>query len=158
MIRRTPKKFHDYNDYHDRGMMKWITAYAMDELVKGINKNKKEALKNNPILPQMTLEEIDNKLAEAAHTKRPVSIQLNQKDKWGRQTDAIVGQFIGYLPGEKIRVDREWLALQDIRNIAVINEEKWSRVQPFKKTETFPIEEPEVKRINDFSQDGEWIE
>lgn len=28
--KRTDKVFEDYNDYHDRGMVKWVTAYAMD--------------------------------------------------------------------------------------------------------------------------------
>ncbi|MGP6140355.1 MULTISPECIES: hypothetical protein [unclassified Jeotgalibaca] len=158
MIRRTPKKFQDYNDYHDRGFMKWITAFAMEELMRGIKQNQKEAMKNNAVLPKMTPEEIDAKLAEASHTKRPISIQLNQKDKWGRQTDSIEGRFQGYLPGGQIKIEDRWLALQDIRNITFLNEGKWSQITPFKKAESFRVEEPEIKLVDDFSQDGEWIE
>lgn len=158
MVKRTPKEFRDYNDYRDRGMMKWITAYAMDELVKGITKNKKEALKNNPTLPQMEPEEIDAKLIEAVQAKRPVSIQLNRKDEWGRQTDSIEGYFQGYLPSGKIRVNHTWLSLQDIRNINVIYNEKWFQVAPFKKSDTFQVAEVEVELVDDFSQDDAWIE
>jgi hypothetical protein len=52
--KRTDKVFEDYNDYHDRGMIKWVTAYAMDELVKSISAGKAEAVKDIPILPQMS--------------------------------------------------------------------------------------------------------
>lgn len=42
---RTKKEFEDYNEYHDRGFMKWVTAFAMDELTKGITLNHREAMK-----------------------------------------------------------------------------------------------------------------
>lgn len=158
MPRRTPKVFRNYNAYRDRGMMKWVTAYALDELVKGIDQNKREALKNNPQLPQMSRVEIDEKLIEAASLNRPVSIQLNDRDQWGRQKDAIVGLFLGFLPGEKIKVADHWLHLEDIRNIHVLNEEKWSKVTPFKNTDTLQVEESTTQLVDDYSQDEVWIE
>lgn len=158
MARRTPKVFRNYNAYHDRGMMKWITAYAMDELVKGIDQNKREALKNNPQLPQMSCVEIDEKLTEAAALNRPVSVQLNEKDEWGRQTEAIVGLFLGFLPDGKMKVADYWLHLEDIRNIQVLNKEKWSKVTPFKNADILRIEEQTVQLIDDYSQDNVWIE
>ena len=92
---RTEKVFEEYNDYHDRGMVKWLTAFAMEELAKSISVGKEEAMKDIPILPQMSPIEIDTALAESLQKNRPVSIQLNQKDHFGRQTESIVGHFRG---------------------------------------------------------------
>lgn len=156
--RRTPKTFRNYNAYHDRGMMKWITAYAMDELVKGIDQNKREALKNNPQLPQMSRVEIDEKLTEAVELGRPMSIQLNEKDQWGRQSDSIVGLFFGFLPGGKIKVADHWIHLEDIRHIHVLNEGKWSKVTPFKNADALRVEEPTIPLRDDYSQDNVWME
>ena len=69
--RRTDKVFEDYNDYHDRGMIKWVTAYAMDELVKSISAGKAEAMKDLPILPQMNPAEIDETLGGGLEKKSP---------------------------------------------------------------------------------------
>ena len=52
--RRTEKVFEAYNDYHDRGMVKWLTAFAMEELEQSISIGKEEAMKDIPILPQMS--------------------------------------------------------------------------------------------------------
>ena len=57
--KRTEKVFEEYNDYHDRGMVKWLTAFAMEELAKSISIGKEEAMKDIPILPQMSPLEID---------------------------------------------------------------------------------------------------
>ena len=90
-IRHTDKVFEEYNDYQDRGMVKWATAFSMEELTRSISAGKEEALKDIRILAQMNASEIDEVLAEALQKNRPVSIQLNQKDYLGRQTESIVG-------------------------------------------------------------------
>ena len=90
---RTDKVFEEYNDYQDRGMVKWLTAFSMEELTRSISAGKEEALKDIPILAQMNASEIDKVLAEALLKNRPVSIQLNEKDHLGRQTEDIVGYF-----------------------------------------------------------------
>lgn len=131
--RRTDKVFEDYNDYHDRGMIKWVTAYAMDELVKSISAGKAEALKDIPILPQLSPAEIDAALTEALKKNRRVSIQLNQKDSFGRQTDSIEGFFKGYCGEDEILIGEEWLALDSIRNVQVLQADKWSSVTVFKQ-------------------------
>ena len=92
---RTEKVFEEYNDYHDRGMVKWLTAFAMEELAKLISVGKEEAMKDILILPQISPIEIDTALAESLQKNRPVSIQLNQKDHFGRQTESIVGHLRG---------------------------------------------------------------
>ena len=131
--RRTDKVFEDYNDYHDRGMIKWVTAYAMDELVKSISAGKEEALKDIPILSQMDPAEIDAALAEALKKNRRVSVQLNQKDRFGRQTESIEGFFKGYCGEDEILIGEEWLALDSIRNVQVLQADKWSSVTVFKQ-------------------------
>ncbi|CZR06977.1 hypothetical protein [Trichococcus ilyis] len=131
--RRTDKVFEDYNDYHDRGMIKWVTAYAMDELVKSISAGKEEALKDIPILPQMSPTEIDAALAEALKKNRRLSVQLNQKDSFGRQTESIEGFFKGYCGEDEILIGEEWVALDSIRNVQVLQADKWSSVAVFKQ-------------------------
>ena len=32
--KRTEKVFEEYNDYQDRGMVKWLTAFSMEELTR----------------------------------------------------------------------------------------------------------------------------
>ena len=60
-MRRTAKKFIDYNEYRDRPFgLKWGTAFAMEELVNGIKKNEEEARKQPLPKQQMTLQEIDS--------------------------------------------------------------------------------------------------
>lgn len=132
--RRTDKVFEDYNDYHDRGMIKWVTAYAMDELVKSISVGKEEALKDIPILPQLIPAEIDEILAEALKKNRRVSIQLNQKDRFGRQTESIEGLFKGYCGEDEILIGEEWVPLDRVRNVQILYQDKWSRVAVFRQS------------------------
>ncbi|MDN6626964.1 MAG: hypothetical protein L0K82_07090, partial [Pisciglobus halotolerans] len=89
MRKRTKKVFNDYNDYHDRGFMKWTTAYAMDELVKGIDQNHCEALQDIPLLPQMTEREIDAILSLSYFKDQPIKIQLNKKDAFSRPVEFV---------------------------------------------------------------------
>lgn len=180
MVKRTEKKFSDYNDYHDRGFIKWVTAFAMDELVKSIERNKAEALKDIPLLPQMSQQEIDEALTEAFNFKKPVSVQLNRKDKFGRQTESVLGEFKGYLRDEELMIGDEWILWDEIRHIHVVYDEKWFNVELFKRDqkkaemnyyqkERDPFEISEEKEIryslesdlsfiNDFDQTANWIE
>ena len=111
--KRTEKVFEEYNDYQDRGMVKWLTAFSMEELTRSISAGKEEALKDIPILAQMNASEIDEVLTEALQKNRPVSIQLNQKDHLGRQTESIVGYFRGSL-------------LREIKSSLTINGFHWN--------------------------------
>lgn len=76
---RTDKVFEEYNDYPDRGMVEWLTAFSMEELTRSISAGKEEALKAIPILDQMSTADIDQVLGESLQKNSPVSIQLNQK-------------------------------------------------------------------------------
>ena len=129
--KRTDKVFEEYNDYQDRGMVKWLTAFSMEELTRSISAGKEEALKDIPILAQMNASDIDEVLAEAMLKNRPVSIQLNQKDHLGRQTESIIGHFRGYLTDNKLLIDNEWILPESIRNVRILNDEKWSNTHVF---------------------------
>ena len=128
---RTEKVFEEYNDYHDRGMVKWLTAFAMEELAKSISVGKEEAMKDISILPQMSPIEIDKALAESVQKNCLVSIQLNQKDRFGRQAASIVGHFRGYLTDNKLLIDNEWVLPDSIRNVRILNDKKWSKTHVF---------------------------
>ena len=68
-IKHTEKVFEEYNDYHDRGMIKWLTAFAMEELTKSISTGKEEAMKDVPTFTQMNAFEIDEVLAGSFEKK-----------------------------------------------------------------------------------------
>ena len=112
-------------------MVKWATAFSMEELTRSISAGKEEALKTIPILAQMNASEIDEVLAESLQKNRPVSIQLNEKDHLGRQTESIVGHFRGYLTDNKLLIDNEWVLPESIRNVRILNDEKWSKTHVF---------------------------
>ena len=172
--KRTEKVFEEYNDYQDRGMVKWATAFSMEELTRSISAGKEEALKAIPILNQMSTAEVDEVLAESLQKNRPVSIQLNQKDYLGRQTESIVGHFRGSLKGNKIFINDQWISLESIRNIQLLQEEKWFQIHVFTNNRmqidgknsiptSSPIEEndildTEITWIEDFNQSEKWIE
>ena len=172
--KRTEKVFEEYNDYQDRGMVKWATAFSMEELTRSISAGKEEALKAIPILNQMSTAEVDEVLAESLQKDRPVSIQLNQKDSLGRQTESIVGHFRGSLTGNKTFINDQWISLESIRNIQLLQEEKWFQIHVFTNNRmqiagnnpnptSSPIEEndtldTEITWIEDFNQSEEWIE
>lgn len=176
-IRHTDKVFEEYNDYHDRGMVKWVTAFAMEELTRSISTGKEEAMKDVPTFTQMNAFEIDEVLAEALKKKYPISVQLNKKDRFGRQTESIVGHFRGYLTGNKVLINNEWISLNSIRNVHILYEEKWFNVHVFTKnkkeideknpiivsppshdTDKQNILETEITWIEDFNQSKEWID
>ena len=172
--KRTEKVFEEYNDYQDRGMVKWLTAFSMEELTRSISAGKEEALKDIPILAQMNTTDIDEVLAEAMQKKKPVSIQLNEKDHLGRQKESVVGHFRGYLAGSKLLINDQWISLESIRNIQLLQEEKWFQIHVFTNNgmqipgenpilTSSPIEEKdtldtEITWIEDFNQSEEWIE
>ena len=173
-IRHTDKVFEEYNDYHDRGMVKWVTAFAMEELTRSISTGKEEAMKDVPTFTQMNAFEIDEVLAEALKKNYPISVQLNKKDRFGRQTESIVGHFRGSLTGNKIFINNQWISLESIRNIQLLQEEKWFQIHAFTSNRmqiagknpnptSSPIEEndtldTEITWIEDFNQSEEWIE
>lgn len=126
MNKRTKKEFSDYNTYHDRPFgLKWGTAFAMDELVKGIEKNEHEALKENFRRPLMTREEIDTTLTEAFLYQEPLLIQLNLRDSFGRLLDDLEGFFLGEAYEDYFVFEDQKLLWEDVRHVQVISKKKW---------------------------------
>lgn len=128
MQSKIPKTFKDYNAYHDRGMMKWGTAYAMEELVSGIKKNQAEALKDLKLEPSMTRDEIDDVLQEAFLQVLPITVQLNTRDEMGRVKESLVGFFDGRSTSERWYFAGQWLLWEDVRNVRLVSPEKWFKV------------------------------
>ncbi|MGX7198921.1 hypothetical protein ACWOEH_03475 [Enterococcus nangangensis] len=125
MVNFSAKEFHDYNDYHDRGMMKWVTAYALDELVKGIQKNHQEAARTAPTQALMAPEEIDALLQLAFQTCQPLLVYCNTKDEFGRFVEPFVGYFYGEATAEKVKIAERWLPFATIRALKLLPKEKW---------------------------------
>lgn len=166
MRKRTKKAFNDYNDYHDRGFMKWATAYAMDELVKGIDQNHREALQDIPLLPQMTEREIDDILSLSYFKDQPIKIQLNQKDTFGRPVEFVEGSFEGDFHGSHFIIEEEQIYWEDIRNVQLVEKNKWSDFsiseksdKKIKKESTADTAGKEISfEKNEFDQTGSWSE
>lgn len=129
---RTKKEFSDYNDYHDRGFLKWVTAFAMEELTSGIDKNHAEATKNVSLLPQMSQQEISDVLKHAFLKTKAVSVQLNKKDSLGRPMESIDGFFSGNFHEEELLIDDNAILWEDIRHVQLIETIKWSSLDIFK--------------------------
>ena len=136
--------------------------------------SKEDTKKDIPILSQMSRHEMDKVLSENLQKNSLVSNQLNQKDYLGRQTESIVGYFRGSLTGNKIFINNQWISLESIRNIQLLQEEKWFQIHVFKNNRmqlfgknpiptSSPIEEndtldTEITWIEDLNQSEKWIE
>lgn len=120
------KEFLDYNEYRDRPFgLKWGTAFAMDELVKGIEENAAVALKDLPPQLQMTREEIDQVLLQSFLYRQKVTIQLNTKDEFGRYRENIEGVFLGECDEEYLTIDQYQILWENIRHVGLKQEMKW---------------------------------
>lgn len=130
--KRTNKHFSEYNEYHDRPFgLKWGTAFAMDELVKGIKENEVQALKENKPQPQMEQAEIETLLSEAFLYSKEVEIQLNLKDIYGNLLDSITGSFHGEAYEEYFVMENQKIYWEDVRHISVHSNEKWFHTEMF---------------------------
>jgi hypothetical protein len=128
---RTKKEFEDYNEYHDRGFMKWVTAFTMDELTKGITLNHREAMKSIKLLPQMSEKEVNEVLSIAFMKHKPVRVQLNTKDHFGRAVECIEGYFLGQAYDNELVIGAQSVNWEEIRNIILIENKKWSEFDVF---------------------------
>ena len=61
--------------------------------------------------------------------------KLNQKDRYGRQTESIEGFFKGDCGEDEILIGEEWVPLELIRNVHILHKEKWSRVAVFRQNQ-----------------------
>lgn len=134
MVKRTKKEFEDYNAYKDRPFgLKWGTAYAMDDLMKGVRANEEYALKNNAAKKQMTRNEIDNILSEAFLKHKEVNVQLNLRDEFGRLLDSFSGYFQGESYQDYFILGERRVSWDDVRNIEINQNIKWYEVDMFEE-------------------------
>ncbi|MGM0124740.1 hypothetical protein IGI37_002134 [Enterococcus sp. AZ194] len=154
MRNRTKKEFSDYNNYHDRGFLKWVTAFALDELTSSIDENHAEAIKTIPLLPQMSIQEINAVLTTAFLKTKAVSIQLNGQDTWGRPLESIEGFFSGQFYEDTLLIGDTLILCEDIRHIQLVEQKKWSSFDVFASQETEDYQDDYQEA--DFSQD--WYE
>lgn len=137
MVKRTKKTFLDYNEFRDRPFgLKWGTAYAMDELVKGIRENEAWATKEVAALELMNREEIDVILSESFLYHKPVSIQLNTKDEFGRFLDPLEGQFLGEAYDDYFVLNDQQIYWTDVRHIEIKKEKKWFNIDYFSNSDS----------------------
>ncbi|MGM9903397.1 hypothetical protein A5844_001444 [Enterococcus sp. 10A9_DIV0425] len=130
-MRRTKKEFLDYNEYRDRPFgLKWGTAFAMDELVKGIEENKEYALKELHPKKQMTREEIDAVLLQAFLYRQKITVQLNTKDEFGRIMENLEGTFLGDCDTDHLTLDQYQIPWEAIRHLELKQEAKWFDLAP----------------------------
>lgn len=135
MVKRTKKEFQDYNDFHDRPFgLKWGTAYAMDDLMKGVRANEEYALKINAAKPQMTREEIDIVLSESFLKHKEVILQLNIVDEFGRLIDNQSGFFMGEAYQDYFVFQEQRIDWEDVRNVEIIDKSKWFKVDMFESS------------------------
>ncbi|AMB98942.1 hypothetical protein AWM75_02545 [Aerococcus urinaehominis] len=129
MVRRTGKIFIEYNDYHDRPFyLKWGTAFAMDELVQGININAREAAKDPQVMPAMTRQEIDQILQKASRGHQTLVMQLYGRDQYGRYLDLIKGPFSGEADQSGIFFMAAYIPYDQIRWLGLTDQGKWSEL------------------------------
>lgn len=132
MVKRTKKEFRDYNDFHDRPFgLKWGTAYAMDDLMKGVRANEEYALKNTAAKPLMTRDEVDIILSESFLKHKEITIQLNIVDEFGRLVDEQVGYFSGEAYQDYFVLNEKIIPWEDVRHVEIIQSEKWHKVDLF---------------------------
>lgn len=163
MVKRTKKTFTDYNQYRDRPFgLKWATAYAMDALMKGVLENEAWATKEVVGLELMNREEIDTILSESFLYHKPITLQLNTKDEFGRFLDPVEGQFLGEAYEDYFVLNEQAIYWTDVRHVSIKKEEKWFKVDYFqdgkssrnKQSKKESNIEEEIKLIkNEYYQD-----
>lgn len=132
MVHRTKKEFKDYNDFHDRPFgLKWGTAYALDDLMKGVRANEEYALKSNDARPQMTRERIDAVLSESFLSNREVIVQLNLLDEFGRLLDELSGYFKGEAYQDYFVFNDQIIYWEDVRHVVINETSKWFETDMF---------------------------
>ena len=158
MVKRTKKEFRDYNEYRDRVFgLKWGTAYAMDELVKGIEANKLEALKDNKEQTQMDREEVDAILSESFLYFKTVIIQLNLKDEFGRYLDNLEGQFLGEAYEDYFVLDDSKIFWEDVRHVEIKQDNKWFNFEMFEEKKNFKEAAKKTEEI-EYIKDEEFLQ
>lgn len=117
---------HMNGQYHNRGMKKWAGFFLSEHTAEQEKIQKGLAHTNSP-KPQMSDQEIGEVLQMARIKNKSVAIQIEDIDNEGNYYDDIIGKLRGsdsmgiYIGGEKVHYD-------EIRNIQIYDQVKWSRM------------------------------
>lgn len=160
MVKRTKKEFQEYNDFHDRPFgLKWGTAYAMDDLMKGVRANEEYALKTNAAKPQMGREEIDIVLSESFLNHKEVILQLNVVDEFGRLVDNQFGYFTGEAYHDYFVFEDRNINWEDVRNVEIVDNSKWYKIDMFDQSDKkVPGIKDRTKPEIEFEKDDEFYQ
>lgn len=154
-------------EYSDRGMKKWMTAFALGELTAAISKTKAEALKDIPRLPQQNFDYIERCLERSIKQNKVLEIQLNTRDHLGRVKDHVIGTFRGFADLNTAVINTiadnnqydQYIDFNDIRHVIVHNFTKWSNKHkdPFDGVD-LDITQDINEFCADYFDDGDFIE
>lgn len=126
MVQRTKKEFKEYNAFRDLPFgLKWGTAFALDDLMKGVRANEAYALKQPTAKQQLTREEIDRLLSDSYLKKQEVTIQLNLLDEFGRLVDELTGYFKGEAYHDYFVFNDQAIYWEDVRHVELKQATKW---------------------------------
>lgn len=100
--------------------------------MKGVKENEAWATKEVAALELMNREEIDVILSESFLYHKPVSIQLNTKDEFGRLLDPIEGLFVGEAYEDYFVINDQQIFWPDVRHIEIKKEQKWFDIAYFR--------------------------
>lgn len=100
--------------------------------MKGVKENEAWATKEVAALELMNREEIDVILSESFLYHKPVSIQLNTKDEFGRLLDPIEGLFVGEAYEDYFVINDQQIFWPDVRHIEIKKEQKWFDIDYFR--------------------------
>ncbi len=111
------------NEYHDRGMMKWMGFYLSDHTA---HVDSETAQRNTtiPVREQMSFDEISAVISEAVLKNKHVNVQANQSDLEHRFSDDIIGPVSGY-DQRLLYVKDTCIAFEDIRHIKLVDTQSW---------------------------------
>lgn len=112
------------DEYRDRGMKKWA-GFFLSEHTAEQERIQKGLAHTNSQKPQMSEQEIGEVLQLARIKNKSVAIQIEAVDNEGNYYDDIVGSLKG-ADSLGIYVGKEKVHYDEIRNIQIYNQSKWS--------------------------------
>ena len=117
--------FRDYNEYHDRGMMKW-GAFMLSE--HSLRKEKDDALRAKTYLPKpvMSYSEIMEMAEIAIRKNKSVAVQLEATDRNGHYLPDVTGMIRGE-EDSILMVGETPVEIDAIRHILLLDVENYWR-------------------------------
>jgi len=118
---------------------KWDTAFAFGELQEEIRASNEESKRSIPRLPQQSKEQNEAYLTHSIRYNKPLEIQMNTLDAYGRVHPHIWTVFRGEMEDGHLLLGDFTIDSGDIRHIQWVDFQKW-QVQIPKYKEDNPFE------------------